>query len=578
LQQLNGAGVSQWAIGEVPVGAGFGSALASDDAGGAVVSWTFNGIKAQRVAPDGTRLWGSPVTVASTIAQASNVIWAGGVGAIVVWKDARNGNWDIFAQRVDAQGAVQWGVNGAPVSLAAGDQHAPMIVTDGASGAIVAWEDYRAGSADVYAQRVNSFGTAQWPVSGSVVSTAVDAQTGPRVVADGAGGAVVTWLDHRSGTRNDVYAQRLAGSGGALWTINGFAVSTAAGDKAAPAIAPSGSLSAIVAWADDRVPPNIYAQRIEFTYGYWGYPEPIVDSITDMPYDNGGMMMLQWQASQQDLPAGSLIDHYSIWVQGPYPHPWMEAGMVPATGQPAYMMEVPTLADATPGDPAIHHFKVVAHSLPALGYDWESNVVEGSSVDNLAPAAPLSLVAQRQPGGDVSLQWDGVADPDLDHYVVYRASATGVTPIPANFLAVSTGAALLDVGAPANALFYIVTAVDVHSNEGGSSNEASVSGPTGAGDTPSPTVLEVLPNHPNPFSGSTELEIGLPRASDVSVEVFDVAGRVVRSIKVPNAAAGRQTVRFADHDDNGRTLPSGVYFYRVRAGASTLTRKMVIAR
>ncbi len=578
-QRLNAAGVQQWTSNGVTVALGGEPAIAADDAGGAVITWTANGIVAQRLDGSGTRLWNpAGVTVAATQAMASRVIWVSGVGAIVTWSDHRLGSWDIYAQRLNPLGAPQWLANGAPVSLAGGDQSAPVIAPDGGSGAIITWADYRTGTADIYAQRVDSFGAIQWAASGAIVSTAADAQTNPRIVSDGAGGVVITWLDHRSGVRNDVYAQRLAGSGGGLWTVNGFPVSTAAGDKAAPAIAPDGSKSAIVAWADYRVPPNVYAQRIEFQYGYWGHPEAIVDYVTDMPADQGGKIMMEWQASQQDLPGGSLIDHYSVWVLGPQPLPWTEVGTVPATGQPSYMFDVTTFADATPGDPAVHQFKVIAHSLPSLEYSWESNIMDGFSVDNLPPAAPPSLVAQRLATGDVSLQWDGVADLDFDHYAVYRANTPGVTPTPVNFLAVSPGTTLLDSGAPPNALYYIVTAVDVHANEGGASNEAGVSGPTGVGDTPSLTTLTVLPNHPNPFADATELEIGLPHASEVSVEIFDVAGRRVNTMTLKGVRAGWRSVTLAGRNHAGTVLPSGVYFYRVRAGASTVTRKMVIAR
>ncbi|HEX6791605.1 MAG TPA: T9SS type A sorting domain-containing protein [Candidatus Krumholzibacteria bacterium] len=579
VQRLDSSGALQWTSDGVTIGGGYRPSIAADDAGGAVVAWEAgNSIGAARLAANGTPSWNVSVASAQN-AMNSRVIWVSGVGAIVTWQDHRNGvDYDIYAQRLNPFGAAQWLANGVPVSAAAGDQFNPVLAPDAASGAILTWEDARTGTPDVYAQRVNSLGAMQWAGNGVIVSIAADAQTSPRIVPDGNGGAVITWLDHRSGLRNDVYAQRLVASGGGQWTANGFPVSTTPGDKAAPAIAPDGALSAIVAWADQRLPPNIYAQRIEFKYGYWGHPEAIVDYVTDMPLDNGGMVGMQWQASQQDLPGGGLIDHYSVWRQGPYPQPWMEVGTMPAAGQPTYLMEVPTLADATPGDPALHQFKVVAHSSPALGYDWDSNVMDGYSVDNLPPGVPLSLTAQRLATGDVSLQWNGVGDSDLDHYAVYRANTPGVTPTPGSFLGTATGTTLLDAGAPPNALYYIVTAVDVHTNEGGPSNEANVSGPTAAGETPPLTALTVLPNHPNPFSGSTELEIGLTHTGDISVEVYDVAGRAVSTVGVKDAKAGWTRVPFAARDAVGGMLPSGVYFYRVRAGAESVTRKMVITR
>jgi len=102
---------------------------------------------------------------------------------------------------------------------------------------------------------------------------------------------------------------------------------------------------------------------------------------------------------------------------------------------------------------------------------------------------------------------------------------------------------------------------------------------TGIGDRSLPlTQLQVGSNHPNPFSGHTELSVGLPGDADVTLDVFDVAGRRVYSRELGRLAAGWQHVSYDGRDADGRLLPSGVYFYRISAGANTTTRKMVIRR
>jgi hypothetical protein len=207
---------------------------------------------------------------------------------------------------------------------------------------------------------------------------------------------------------------------------------------------------------------------------------------------------------------------------------------------------------------------------------WPSNIVSGHSVDNLAPAAPLFLTALRA-GADVHLKWNRVRVPDLKQYAVYRGTASGVTPIPLNFLANDTDTVLVDAGAPASALYYIVTAYDVHLNQGQPSNEASVAAATGVGNLPPVTALTVLQNRPNPFTSSSELEVGLPNASPISLEVYDVAGRRVRGVEMAGVK-GWQQVALVARDDRGQALASGVYFYRVHAAGTTITRKMVIAR
>jgi len=105
-----------------------------------------------------------------------------------------------------------------------------------------------------------------------------------------------------------------------------------------------------------------------------------------------------------------------------------------------------------------------------------------------------------------------------------------------------------------------------------------VSATTGAGSTPALTELRVLPNHPNPFSSSTELEVGLPSPSDITVQIYDVSGRRVDALVVRGATAGWRRIAYDGRVGSGAPLANGVYFYRVSAGGKTITHKMVIAR
>jgi flagellar hook assembly protein FlgD len=150
--------------------------------------------------------------------------------------------------------------------------------------------------------------------------------------------------------------------------------------------------------------------------------------------------------------------------------------------------------------------------------------------------------------------------------------------VPVNFLSSSTDSLLTDTGAPLTTLYYIVTAYDVHANQSAASNEAFVSGATSVGNTPAITQLTVLQNSPNPFTAATEFQVGLPAPSDVKVEIYDVAGRRVGGMVVRDQAAGWSKIPFTGRNDAGAPLASGVYFYRITANGTTITRKMVIAR
>jgi hypothetical protein len=91
-------------------------------------------------------------------------------------------------------------------------------------------------------------------------------------------------------------------------------------------------------------------------------------------------------------------------------------------------------------------------------------------------------------------------------------------------------------------------------------------------------ALTIRQNTPNPFGQQTSFEYGLPRASDVEIEVYDVKGRRVFQKRISNAPMGWNRFVFDARDNRGAPLASGVYFYRVKTPGAVQTRKMVIVR
>jgi flagellar hook assembly protein FlgD len=102
--------------------------------------------------------------------------------------------------------------------------------------------------------------------------------------------------------------------------------------------------------------------------------------------------------------------------------------------------------------------------------------------------------------------------------------------------------------------------------------------PTGVGDTPPASAVALRSNYPNPFSAGTTFDLDLSVDANVVVDVYDVAGQKVRHVELGRLSAGSRAMPFDGAGEDGRYLPSGVYFYRVSANGATVTRKMVIAR
>jgi hypothetical protein len=130
-----------------------------------------------------------------------------------------------LAGAAHAQWSGNAGVN-TVVCNAPAPQSNSVSVSDGAGGAIVAWADSRnPAPADIYVQRLDASGTAQWAPNGvAVCAVAPNDQSNPAIVSDGAGGAIVVWQDARVGGVYDIYAQRVNAAGVTQWLANGVKV------------------------------------------------------------------------------------------------------------------------------------------------------------------------------------------------------------------------------------------------------------------------------------------------------------------------------------------------------------------
>lgn len=85
-------------------------------------------------------------------------------------------------------------------------------------------------------------------------------------------------------------------------------------------------------------------------------------------------------------------------------------------------------------------------------------------------------------------------------------------------------------------------------------------------------------NYPNPASGPTNIVYSLPQSAKVSLDVYDAGGRLVKNLVKGEVASGYHVVAFDGKNRNLELLPAGVYFYQLRAGEQTTTRKMIVTR
>ncbi len=91
------------------------------------------------------------------------------------------------------------------------------------------------------------------------------------------------------------------------------------------------------------------------------------------------------------------------------------------------------------------------------------------------------------------------------------------------------------------------------------------------GGIPSDVVLNQ--NYPNPFNPTTTIQFGIPVEGNVRVDIYDILGRRVQTITDQRYQAGFHTVQF-----DGRSLASGVYFYRLISPEKIISKRMTLIK
>ncbi|MBN2185117.1 MAG: T9SS type A sorting domain-containing protein [Candidatus Krumholzibacteriota bacterium] len=667
-----------------------GMRIISDGNGGAIIIWSdkrngFWNLYAQKINEGGKILWatyGVPITTSELDRSGSTVVTDRAGGAIVTWFDYRNVETDIFAQRIDSGGNVLWTPEGIPVCDAADHQFYPSMIEDGSGGAIIVWKDDRGVDADVYAQRVNSGGLRQWITSGVVVCSAAGNQFPSRIISDSAGGAVVLWLDDRDGN-DDLYSQRISGDGACLWAADGLAVCTYAAkqDHGMMALSDCGKIfftwqdsrngsdydiyaqlaetsgtiewptdgvvvcdeinnqsephifscdpsRLYISWEDERRYPmdsDVYIQKID-TFGYHGYAEPVIEHIEDLPEDQGGWVRMAIRASDYDMAEETVypVTGYNVWrridspseaaylvtrdkydlgvvgsvpsrplesinvpgvvissglamILGLPPGEWESLGFHAATQEKFVNIAAPTRSDSVAGDYNWETYLLTAHTTTPSVY-FTSLADSAYSVDNIPPAQPTGFIGEPVIGPPgLLLSWDPNVEPDLWGYYLYRGSNGGFIPGPANYLGSTTDVTFTDNYSQWSSSYYKIAAVDY---QGNMSPYALLSPEniTGEDNDGLPDADYLAQNYPNPFNPHTVIRIGLIGSSDVELGIYNVKGELVRMLVKTFLPSGHYTYSWGGRDAGESPVSSGIYFYRLVAGDFVRTKKMVLLR
>ncbi len=299
---------------------------------------------------------------------------------------------------------------------------------------------------------------------------------------------------------------------------------------------------------------------------------PRITSITDVPDDQGGRVYINFLKSFFDQP-GETNQMYTIFRHDMIENllEWVVVGSGAAIGINIYTYEVSTLRDSTSDDDGMTEFKVVAsmneghfHSPPQSGY----------SQDNIAPGVPGGLMATGMDDG-IHLSWDISPEEDFQYFILEKSADAEFTE-PEIFETADTS--YLDPDYILNqANYYRLAAVDHAGNMSDYSDVVNAAVLAIDVDL-IPDVYALHQNYPNPFNPVTTLRYDLPEDAMVTIMIYDIMGRRIKTLVNIDQTAGYRSIHWNATNNLGQSVSAGMYIYTIQAGDFRQTRKMVLLK
>ena len=222
--------------------------------------------------------------------------------------------------------------------------------------------------------------------------------------------------------------------------------------------------------------------------------------------------------------------------------------------------------------------------------DWTLSVSDGAGgdvgtfnewclhivYDEGAVSAVLQPMTVQAAGGGMALMWQ-VAPQGVEGYNVYRRTAeTNRVRLNGAVLPIGDGTLyFVDSGedlANGQTVFYTYTLVQF-GQESAFAAEVAATFTNGL-----PSVFALHENYPNPFNPMTNITFDLPKPGHVRLDIFDVSGRLVRTLVDEDRAAASHSVVWDGMDNRGGRVASGAYYYRLQTERQTATHKMMLVK
>jgi hypothetical protein len=207
--------------------------IIADQKGGVFLFWLENYqnksvIYTQRIDSTGKPAWGKkPINISGTARSViSYSVNATDYASIYIAWQVQNKDKDIYHQLIGTNGKILWDAGGKLATSLKGDQVNPQVLTED-STIILSWTNEFQKDRNVFIQKYNRQGKPLWKNNGQPVVDLKGPQFGQKIISDGKGGAIVSWIDRRvDSVKADIYAQRVTTSGKVSWANSGIPVAS----------------------------------------------------------------------------------------------------------------------------------------------------------------------------------------------------------------------------------------------------------------------------------------------------------------------------------------------------------------
>lgn len=226
--------------------------------------------------------------------------------------------------------------------------------------------------------------------------------------------------------------------------------------------------------------------------------------------------------------------------------------------------------------------KNIYNQVKAMQYLFPANIPSMPWKDNIKPNKPEELMIATTDSVNYTLSWKkptAASDGDTAYY--YNLYIDDQTPVDISdiknvvkFRIVNdTTTTVTFPSIPRSNRYFTITAYDRGYNESDASNEASIIVTSIDENENRVLNFSLEQNYPNPFNPNTKISWQSAVGSWHTLKIFDVLGNKVATLVNQSKQAGNYEVEF-----DASNLPSGVYFYQLRAGALVETKKMILLR